>query len=291
MASKRKQNIEDLRTATTRKIISQLEDVQSGDWQKSWFSFNGCYNIDTGTVYKGMNQFNLSMLDYDVPMFSTFVGWKKLDCKIKKGSKGHQITKFSISKKENNLTGAEEIKMYQDVDYVFNCSQVDGNIPVHISQKNPEQTIDKIELFKEKCLIDTRHILSNRAYYAPLPDQVTMPQYEQFKGSQDYYATLFHEYAHATGHQSRLNRKFDNSFGDSDYAFEELIAELSSVFTMQHLGFYENSIREDHIQYIKGWLKVLKSDNTFIFKASSLAQKATDYLIEQSAENKKVAIS
>src|SRR5436305_9974833 len=56
----------------------------------------------------------------------------------------------------------------------------------------------------------------------------------QFRATFKYYASLFHEYTHATGHEKRLNRhateqtNFD--FGSKDYSREELVAELGSAF-------------------------------------------------------------
>jgi hypothetical protein len=37
-------------------------------------------------------------------------------------------------------------------------------------------------------------------------DYVGMPGIDRFEGSEQYYATLFHELVHATGHETRLNR-------------------------------------------------------------------------------------
>ena len=36
--------------------------------------------------------------------------------------------------------------------------------------------------------------------------------------------------------------------------------------------------REDHAQYLKGWLKALGDDMDYIFKAATEAQKACDLL-------------
>ena len=40
------------------------------------------------------------------------------------------------------------------------------------------------------------------------------------------------------------------------------------------------TIREDHVQYIQGWIKVLKKDNKALSKASGLAEKATKTVLE-----------
>ena len=42
--------------------------------------------------------------------------------------------------------------------------------------------------------------------------------------------------------------------------------------------------REDHAQYIKGWLSALRGDNSFVISAASQAQKAADYALQHMAE-------
>ena len=103
-----------------------------------------------------------------------------------------------------------------------------------------------------------------------------MPRKHQFKTQEGFYSTLFHELSHWTGHQSRLNRKKLNKPGSKDYAFEELIAEISASFLCCHLGF---SYSSQHSAYIESWIKVLKEDKKAIFRASSQAQKATEFIL------------
>ena len=67
---------------------------------------------------------------------------------------------------------------------------------------------------------------------------------------------------------------------------EELVAELGAAFISSALGITPD-IREDHAPYIANWLKVLKSDKRAIFTAATLAQSATNYLLElNNATNK-----
>ena len=60
------------------------------------------------------------------------------------------------------------------------------------------------------------------------------------------------------------------------YAFEELVAEISASFICCHLGFEYST---QHSSYVKSWLEVLKEDKKAIFKASSQAQKATEFIL------------
>jgi len=89
---------------------------------------------------------------------------------------------------------------------------------------------------------------------------------------------VFHELVHATGSSSRLDRKKGKTFGDTDYAKEELVAELGAAFVCAALGFSQNVTNNS--AYIKNWLGVLKQDEKAIIRASNQAQKAADYILK-----------
>ncbi|MDH3001463.1 hypothetical protein A1D23_13030 [Chelonobacter oris] len=118
------------------------------------------------------------------------------------------------------------------------------------------------------------------AFYSPSRDCIVMPERCQFDEVERYYTTLLHESAHATGHRSRLNRigiTDNGGFGSEKYAFEELIAELTGAFMCAHVGI-DNIVQ--NAAYLDSWIKVLKSDKKAIFRATSQAREATDYLLE-----------
>ena len=62
---------------------------------------------------------------------------------------------------------------------------------------------------------------------------------------------------------------------------EEIVAELTSVFLGQTLGFTAHTL-EMNAAYLHNWLRVLRSDKGAIFKHAADAQRACDYLIAQS---------
>ncbi|AUC14373.1 hypothetical protein BTO06_04090 [Tenacibaculum sp. SZ-18] len=124
----------------------------------------------------------------------------------------------------------------------------------------------------------------DRAFYTPGKDYVQMPKIERFDTELDYYRTLFHEYIHATGHEERLDRKL--SMDQEQYAKEELVAEFGAVFLSAEAGIIWRT-NKNHAEYLKGWrnaLKDIKKDNKLILRASSLAQKATDYILQRDKE-------
>ncbi|MET4187059.1 antirestriction protein ArdC [Bradyrhizobium sp. JR7.2] len=69
---------------------------------------------------------------------------------------------------------------------------------------------------------------------------------------------------------------FQAANGTKKYAFEELIAEISSAFSCASLGIVP-TVR--HADYIVSWLVVLREDNRAIVRAASQASKVADYLL------------
>ena len=113
-------------------------------------------------------------------------------------------------------------------------------------------------------------------FYCPDTDVIQLTERSQFKETQGFYRTAFHELGHWTGHHSRLNRNLQVVFGSADYAKEELIAELFSAFTAANCGFASQIT--NNAAYINNWLKCLKDDKKFIFQASGKAQEATKFV-------------
>ncbi len=68
-----------------------------------------------------------------------------------------------------------------------------------------------------------------------------------------------------------------SAFADEAYAFEELVAEISSGILCAELGI-SSSLREDHVQYLAHWLAILKGDKKAIFAAAGHATRVSDYL-------------
>ena len=122
------------------------------------------------------------------------------------------------------------------------------------------------------------------ACYDPALDQIDMPARRLFKGTatcsptESFYATLFHELTHWTGHSSRLARDMKNRFGDKGYAIEELVAELGSAFLAADVGIATEP-RLDHAAYVADWLRVLKSDPRALATAAARASVAAEYVL------------
>jgi len=120
----------------------------------------------------------------------------------------------------------------------------------------------------------------DRAFYNREEDRIRLPPEEAFPSMEGYLGTLLHEFGHATGHESRLNRKFGMR-GTPEYAFEELVAELASLFVGMKTGVSPDGEHfENHAAYIRSWIFALENDRKALTRAATLAQEACDMLLE-----------
>jgi antirestriction protein ArdC len=120
-----------------------------------------------------------------------------------------------------------------------------------------------------------------RAYYSPAEDIVAMPNRERFENEAGYFATLFHELIHSTGHASRLNRATvteSAGFGSNPYCREELVAEMGAAFLCGQAGIAESTL-ENSAAYVQNWLEQLQNDKKLIVQAAAQAQKAADFIL------------
>ncbi|MET3980656.1 antirestriction protein ArdC, partial [Mucilaginibacter sp. UYP25] len=168
-------------------------------------------------------------------------------------------TVFNIAQTEDIDFPAFEAELRTDAEIIQACEDVIANM-----QNKP--TIRKN---------------GSNAYYQPTTDIVVVPSLKKCKSKEAYYSTLFHELAHSTGHESRLNRKEllnSDGFGSATYAKEELTAEMTAAFLGAITGIGQATI-DNSAAYIESWLKALKNDKKLIIKAAAQAQRAADYIM------------
>lgn len=125
---------------------------------------------------------------------------------------------------------------------------------------------------------------SERAYYSPFKDEVVVPVLAQYEIPEEYYSTTFHELTHSTMHEKRCNRKAENDgahFGNGVYSREELVAELGAAMLCNRIGIETEKAFNNSAAYIKSWLKALKNDPKMIVWASSRAEKAAKYILNE----------
>ncbi|GAB6035393.1 ArdC family protein [Galenea microaerophila] len=285
--------------ATTREVFKQIVEEIVGLMEKDKLNWSKPFkevfhqNPISGSVYRGVNPFLLSYSahknGFESPYWATFNQIKKAGAKIKRGAQSTPLFFYAKMEKEDKETGEVKtfpvFKMYR----VFNFDQIEGDLktPKDVKIKDFEKLGNKFYREDVETLVsNTGAKIKNApdgASYSPSLDIIFLPDAKQFVNEYGYYATLLHELVHWSGHHSRLNREgitdLSATFGSKAYAFEELIAELGSVFLCSHLGLKKGGVDENHAVYLKSWTRMLKEEPMALWKAASKAQEAFDYLM------------
>lgn len=285
MTVKSRNNQKDFYQEVTNKIITALEQGVK-PWVCPWDSSSALpASLFTGNTYSGINILLLwsAMFEkgFNSSNWITYKQVRELGGNVRKGETGTTITFYKPWKKISD-DGEEEIIPLLKTFTVFNFEQTE-NLPEPNTTtiSNDIKRVEHIENAIQSTGIDIEH-RSSKAFYSPQHDVVNLPKFELFKTADDYYSTAWHELVHATGHKSRLDRKIKNRFGDKDYAFEELVAELGSAFCCASLGI---NGEVQHESYIASWLEKLRGDKRYIFKAASQAAKAHQLLLPQNKKS------
>jgi len=166
---------------------------------------------------------------------------------------------------------------------VFNACQFDGlkelkpNFFPEIKEaKTTNERLPEIDNYFDSQEAKLRTSTSG-AFFRPSEDTVFMPDWTIWNSSNEYYSVLAHEFVHSTGTKDRLNRDMKNKFGSPKYAFEELVAELGSLFSMMAFGI-QHKASDNNIAYLDNWLNLLNDHDNAIFKACALASKSIEYM-------------
>jgi antirestriction protein ArdC len=290
----------------TDAVIKALE-AGTVIWQCSWNTVGLPKNITTNTPYRGWNifwlNFHTMLKGYQAPYYITYKQAQQLGGTIKKDESGTKIIYWAIiNVKQDNAANSNEeqatatyndepqrTKLVPKAHTVFNIDQTEGiEFPTITSSiKSKNEGIEACEQVVAD-MPNRPHILTNgsQAYYTPVSDVVVVPNLQSFTSAEEYYNTLFHELAHSTGYSSRLNRKElmdTDGFGNTNYAKEELTAEMTAAFLSAITGIGQ-PVFENSAAYIHGWLKRLRNDKTLIIKAAAQAQKASDHILSLTYE-------
>lgn len=278
----------------TATIIQQLEQGVR-PWHKPWHTetpsvaFKIPTNPITGKDYRGIN---IPLLwhaaddkGFTTNEFATFNQWVQKKETIRKGEKGNTIIFYDLMEKENEKHEIEKVPFVKTA-IVFNRSQLQSYNKEEITNEEKAPLFERIEHvdnFIKNTGARIKYDGGNRAYYSRLTDDIHMPYPDKFIGTptqdakEGFYSTMLHELGHWSGNEKRLNRQFGKRFGDKAYAFEELVAEMTSAFVCCRLDITD-APRQDHANYLGSWLEVLHSDNKAILTAASKASQAADYL-------------
>ena len=286
--------MKDLFQEITNRMIAELEQGII-PWQKPWSGAQGAISHTTGKRYSLLNQMLLGCRSGE---FVTFNEAVKEGGHVRKGEKASMIVfwKWLERAKQdehgNIIRGADGMPekenipflRYYNVFHISQCEDIQPRFPedeVPGSSLAPDAAADQIVSdYVARSGIKLHIERSDRAFYSPATDSVTVPELSQFTDVAEYYSTLFHELTHSTGHVKRLNRiDSDAAFGSELYSKEELVAELGSAFLVNHAGLETSSSFRNSAGYIQAWLKALKDDKRLIVSAAGKADKTVNLIL------------
>ena len=293
----------DVHQQITDQIIAAIEagiGPAEMPWHRSGVTTSRPINAFSGQPYHGVNIVSLwaasATKEFLSGHWATFKQWQCLEANVRKGEKGSPIVFYKryVAGQPDDRGGsteegagpdgsAEAVRRIARSSWVFNAEQVEGWSPPKPTVQSPAEIVVHAEEFVDRTDATIRHG-GDRACYRPFDDIIEMPARDVFTGTatsgatESYYAILFHELTHWSGHRSRLDRQLSNRFGEEAYAMEELVAELGASFLCAECAI-TNHPRPDHAGYIANWLDVLKNDKRAIFTAASKAGEATSFLV------------
>jgi len=287
----------DCRQQVTDMVVAALE-AGPPPWRRSWSSGGPPCNASSGSAYRGINFYILTMaaatLGGGDARWLTYKQAEYMGLQVRKGEHGTRIVKMvevnrNQAAKEANVGGevlAEDgtkaliMKAYT----VFNASQIDGMAPTPARECNVTcaDAVEQIIFGLQNTGLKVNFGQGFQPCYLPRTDEVRIPPVGEFDSLEDFHATLLHE---AAGHGSQAVKRLAMMssdvprFGTAEYARLELIAELVSAQLGAQLGLPMGpSLIASHAGYLASWLQVLKGDKNEIFKAAANAQKICDYV-------------
>ena len=266
------------------------------DWKKEWSGLSGRpYNPVSKTVYHGSNYFSLLLTSmakgYQDSRWCTFAQIKEQGWTLKAG-KGQSAKiefwypydreqKKAISWQEFREAGGQindRYQLFSRAYSVYNGDMIVGIPKLEVTQ-NEIQPVELVDTISGSMGVSISYHESDQAFYRPVEDRIYLPYRQQFHSEYAYASTALHELSHATGSEHRLNRKQGGEFGTEPYAYEELVAEISSCFLSSELPMGQT---EEHLQnhkaYVQSWIQGIKEQPEALFRAVKDAEQAAAYL-------------
>ena len=304
-----------IRSQITEQLVQAIEGGVL-PWRRPWRrspNSGRAANVVSKKPYNGINPLLLELhrLEHDLGSrwYATYQQWEQLGCQVRKRpdhvEQGRWCCRIVFYRPVDKTvvdegTGEER----QDRFYlmrtwtVFNADQVEGADEWQTGDDDTGVVMPDFQPADELIEAtgaDIRHH-GDRAFYkrpiGPWPhhsdgDYIVVPPRHRFEPVGSYYETLLHE----LGHWSEVRLGWDNQ--KAGYAMGELVAEMAASFLATELGVPQAESLENHAAYLQSWLKEMKDDPAFIFKASTQASKVADYLlgfVEQEAARPEPAI-
>ena len=289
------------RVRTRRDTLRNLADffiemMEGGDlppWARSWRNAPVPRSA-RGRRYTGLNRLYLeglaAKMRYRSPYWATRRWVENLGGAVPEGAPWAEVTGvFNVwdrERREDTGSLAMKVTLVVNVQEVFK----------EVLPWEPEPPVDsrfyKARLISDSYLERPENEGPSLEYnaagitplYRPGTDEIEMPSHGRFYTTDSFYHGLFHEMAHSTGHESRLNRSGVanfNHFGSHRYGREELAAEMTAAMICRESDI--DSVQEGRYAaaYLRSWLRSIRESPDTLYDAIDDAARATSHLLSR----------
>lgn len=276
------------------------------EWKAGWDAASTApINAVTGTHYRGLNEFYLSLIalkrGYKDPRWATMT--QIMDVKglyhpkqkwhLQAGSKAVFVEywypydidgkRMMTWKEFRRLTAdernSERYTLRCRYTPVFHASMIEGIPEWKKPERVPQKLSEIVKTLSANMGVELLYDGGSRAYYRYTEDKIHLPEPSAFRDRYEFNATALHELAHATGHETRLARPMSALFGAPAYAYEELVAEITSCFMSVEVDAKQTPQHTaNHKAYIQSWIEVIQEKPETLVKAIADAQRAASYM-------------
>ena len=296
-------------TITRREALESLADffiemMESGDlppWAQSWRDAPVPRSV-RGHRYIGFNRLYLEGLTakmrYRSPYWATQQWVESLGGAVPEGApRGEVIGVFNIRDRQTR----EDIGgLKTRVTSLVNVEEVFKEVPPWEPGPPDDGRFEKARLIRNSYLDPSNFIAVMRSEepesppsldyspvvrtprYFPKADKIEMPDHARFHTTDGFYHALFHEMAHSTGHETRLNRpgvaEFDH-FGSYQYGEEELVAEMTAAMMCRESDIDSVQENMDAASYLRSWLRSIRESPNMLYNAIDQSLRATNHLL------------
>jgi antirestriction protein ArdC len=271
----------------TERVLALL-DRGTVPWRRPWSTVVDTPRNLQGRRYQGANIWLLGGQGYGSPYWLTWKQIHERDGRVLKGERSTPVVfwkQLEVADDEGETRRVPIARLYN----VWNLEQCQGiEAPDEAeAQRTPVEPLVAAErIVNGMPDPPTIRVSGLRAFYQPPTDLVQLTFASRFKSEEEWYAVLFHEFGHATGHEKRLHRPDvmrREELGPIDLSREELVAEFTSSYLCAEAGIEPATI-ENSAAYIENWAQVLKEDRRALVVAAGAAQRAADYVLDRQPE-------
>jgi antirestriction protein ArdC len=279
----------------TDRVLALLERG-TVPWRRPWTTVVDTPRNLQGRPYRGINIWTLGGQGYGSPHWLT---WKQIhehDGRVLKGERSTPVVfwkQLEVADDAGETRRVPIARLY-NVWNLEQCQGIEAPDDAEAQHRTPVEPLVAAErIVNGMPDPPTIKVAGLRAFYRPGEDLAQVPFASRFASEEEWYATLFHELGHATGHEKRLHRPdvmrreelgpIDLSreeLGPIDLSREELVAEFTSSYLCAEAGIAPATI-ENSAAYIENWAQVLKDDRRALVVAAGAAQRAADYVLDR----------